>query len=127
MTLKTQRTAAIWGFIVGDAMGVPYEFSEREIMQENPAAEMIGYGSHFQPPGTWSDDTSMLLCVVENLKKQGGLTDLANLFKLWYQHGHHTAHGKLFDIGNTTLKVIIKLKNGVSASESGLTTEQSNI
>lgn len=31
MTLKTQRTAAIWGFIVGDATGVPYEFSEREI------------------------------------------------------------------------------------------------
>ena len=31
MTLKTQRTAAIWGYIVGDAMGVSYEFSERKI------------------------------------------------------------------------------------------------
>ena len=34
MTLKTQRTAAIWGYIVGDAMGVPYEFSKREIMDK---------------------------------------------------------------------------------------------
>lgn len=119
MTLKTQRTAAIWGFIVGDAMGVPYEFSEREIMQENPAAEMIGYGSHFQPPGTWSDDTSMLLCVVENLKKQGGFTDLANLFKLWYQHGHHTAHGKIFDIGNATRIAIERLIDGIHPSKSG--------
>ena len=32
MTLKIKRTTAIWGFIVGDAMDVHYEFSDREIM-----------------------------------------------------------------------------------------------
>ena len=119
MTLKTQRTAAIWGFIVGDAMGVPYEFSEREIMNQNPAVKMIGYGTHNQPIGTWSDDTSMLLCVVENLKKQGGLSDLANLFTRWYKHGHHTAHGEIFDIGNTTLIAIEKLIDGIHPTKSG--------
>jgi len=32
MTLKIKGTKAIWGFIVGDAMDVHYEFSDREIM-----------------------------------------------------------------------------------------------
>ncbi|WP_208600524.1 ADP-ribosylglycohydrolase family protein [Streptobacillus ratti] len=30
---------------------------------------MVGYGTHNQPAGTWSDDTSMLLATLDSLKK----------------------------------------------------------
>jgi ADP-ribosylglycohydrolase len=102
-TLKNKFYAALWGFIVGDALGVPYEFSDRKEMMNDPAIEMIGYRSHDQPAGTWSDDTSMMLCVLENIQNNGSVKDLANLFLDWYYNGYHTANGEAFDIGNTTL------------------------
>ena len=43
--------AAVYGHLVGDAIGVPYEFR-----QHIDAVELRGHGTHNQPPGTWSDD-----------------------------------------------------------------------
>ena len=42
------------GLAVGDAMGVPLEFCIREKLQKNITTEMLGYGSHNVPKGTWS-------------------------------------------------------------------------
>ena len=53
-TLKS----AIYGLAVGDALGVPYEFKFRGAFE---CTDMIGYGTHNQPEGTWSDDTSVPL------------------------------------------------------------------
>lgn len=47
------------GLIVGDALGVPYEFSPRRKLKKDPAVDMIGYGTHNVPVGSWSDDSSM--------------------------------------------------------------------
>ena len=49
---------AIFGFAIGDALGVPYEFQERGSFL---CTDLTGYGCHHQPAGTWSDDTSMTL------------------------------------------------------------------
>ena len=62
------RTAAIFGHAVGDAIGVPVEFLSRQTLQERPIDDMLGYGSHHVPKGTWSDDTSMTLSYFENIK-----------------------------------------------------------
>jgi ADP-ribosyl-[dinitrogen reductase] hydrolase len=123
--LKEQLYAACWGFIVGDALGVPYEFNSREQMTEHPATGMVGYGTHEQPAGTWSDDTSMMLCVLENLQKDGSARDLANLFLRWHRDGYHTAHGEVFDIGMTTLASMMRLGDGMSPTESGSSDEWS--
>ena len=48
----------IMGVVVGDALGVPYEFRLRDEMKQDPAADMRGYGTYNLPPGTWSDDGS---------------------------------------------------------------------
>jgi ADP-ribosylglycohydrolase len=114
------------GVAIGDALGVPVEFKNRNYLKENPITDMIGFGTHNQPAGTWSDDSSLTFCLTEALIE--GYTiekSAANLLK-WYTENYWTANGDVFDIGNTTLKVIIKLKSGVSANESGLKTEQSN-
>jgi ADP-ribosylglycohydrolase len=114
---------AVWGFIVGDALGVPYEFSTRNMMSQNPAVDMVGYGTYNQPPGTWSDDTSMMLCVLENIINKGTTKDLAQLFLKWYKEDYMTPHGELFDIGITTSTALGNLMRGVKPSQSGLNDE----
>ena len=52
---------AIYGFAVGDALGVPYEFKKRGTFC---CTDMIGFGTWKQPAGTWSDDTSMTLSLI---------------------------------------------------------------
>lgn len=56
---------AIFGLIVGDALGVPAEFKSRANMKDDPVTDMIGYGTHNQPAGTWSDDSSMVIATME--------------------------------------------------------------
>ena len=44
--------AVLFGVAVGDALGVPVEFSSREALRKNPVTDMMGYGTYDQPPGT---------------------------------------------------------------------------
>ena len=57
-------------FAIGDAMGVPIEFTSRESHALNPLKEMVGYGSHLVPPGTWSDDTSMTIATMDSIQEK---------------------------------------------------------
>ncbi len=52
----------VFGLCIGDALGVPVEFKSRSCLAKNPVKDMIGYGTHNQPPGTWSDDSSLAFC-----------------------------------------------------------------
>ena len=56
--------AGIMGVVVGDALGVPVEFSKREELAEKPVENMRGYGTYNVPEGTWSDDTSLTLATL---------------------------------------------------------------
>ena len=97
-----QIYGALMGSCIGDALGVPVEFKSRIDMKSRPIKGMIGYGSWNQPPGTWSDDSSMLLCTAESLISGYSIDDIATRFLKWYREGYWTAHGEVFDIGNTT-------------------------
>lgn len=110
---------AYWGFIIGDALGVPFEFKTREEMKLSPVSTMTGWGSHNQPVGTWSDDTSMMLCVLENISEKGNATSLAVKFSKWFNHGDYSAHNEIFDIGNTTLAAIEQFNKGIPAMQCG--------
>ena len=55
----------IMGLVVGDAFGVPYEFQHRGTFEVSD--EIVGNGTHGQPVGTWSDDTSMVLATIDGL------------------------------------------------------------
>ena len=45
--------SGIFGVIVGDAAGVPYEFKERDSFQ---CDDMVGWGTHLLPPGDTGDN-----------------------------------------------------------------------
>lgn len=42
-TKENQFLSAVIGFVAGDALGVPVEFSSRIQRKENPVSELLGY------------------------------------------------------------------------------------
>lgn len=60
-------TKSLISFAIGDAIGVPVEFNSRSNLSINPIKDMEEYGTHYQPIGTWSDDTSMTIATVESI------------------------------------------------------------
>lgn len=122
----SQILSGLFGTCVGDALGVPVEFSTRRDRDRDPVAEMRGYGMHQQPPGTWSDDSSLALCLADALCEGYSLDRIARNFCAWYDRGDWTARGNVFDIGITTSLAIGKLKQGISPTEAGGRDERSN-
>ncbi len=48
-------------------LGVPVEFKNRAMVQATRVKDMRAIGSHHQPAGTWSDDSSLFLCTVNGM------------------------------------------------------------
>ncbi|MDY6802712.1 MAG: ADP-ribosylglycohydrolase family protein [Cyanobacteriota bacterium] len=107
------------GVCVGDALGVPVEFSSREKRRKKPVTEMTGYGTYRQPPGTWSDDASLTLCLAEALCEGFNLEAIARNFVRWYYEDYWTARGEVFDVGGTTSQAIFRLREGVPPTKAG--------
>lgn len=116
----------IWGLVTGDALGVPVEFKSRDYLKQNPLNDMIGFGTYNQPAGTWSDDSSLALCLANELSKELNLQKIGNSFVKWYYENHWTPHGVVFDIGISTQEAITRLKNGEKAELAGSREENSN-
>ena len=112
--------------LVGDALGVPFQFKPRSDRRVDPVSEMRGYGTDNQPPGTWSDDGSLTLCTAEALLDGFDLQRVANNFVRWLDQGYWTPFGRPFDIGHTTQHAIKRLRQGVPPIEAGGTREQDN-
>ncbi|OMF24859.1 hypothetical protein BK133_22465 [Paenibacillus sp. FSL H8-0548] len=108
----TKIRDGIIGFCVGDALGVPVEFQTRQALSAKPLTDMIGYGSHSQPAGTWSDDSSLVFCLMESLIEFPNLDlhDLADKFSSWLYKSYWTPHGVTFDVGIATAKAIDRYK-----------------
>jgi ADP-ribosyl-[dinitrogen reductase] hydrolase len=112
--LKSQIMASLWGAVVGDALGVPVEFRGRAELSAAPVTGMQGFGTHDQPPGTWSDDTSLTLCTVESLLhcNEVDTRDMAERFHRWLVEAHWTARGQVFDIGIATRQALARFSEG---------------
>lgn len=62
ITTNQRISGGLWGSLCGDALGEPVEFQNGASVQDNPVVGTQGYGAHHQPPGTWSANSSVLLC-----------------------------------------------------------------
>ena len=116
-------------FAIGDAMGVPIEFSNREKCLVNPLTEMIGFGSHQVPAGSWSDDTSMTIATMDSIiqNKTIDYKDIMNKFCDWAVDYKYTPTNFRFDIGHTCAKAIYNYsKKGSPPLECGLDDINSN-
>ncbi len=105
MTELADRLAGgVWGHLVGDAVGVPYEFLPAERVDD---VVFRGGGIHGQPAGTWSDDGALMLALLDSLLRDRGggeprfdPHDQARRFMAWEGEGAYTPDGDgRFDIG----------------------------
>ncbi|MDE6985224.1 MAG: ADP-ribosylglycohydrolase family protein, partial [Lachnospiraceae bacterium] len=99
----------LYGLIIGDALGVPYEFHPSD---QIPAYDRI----EMQPPdgfcrahsgirpGTWSDDSAQALCLLDSLVSCGSfqLKDFSDRLLQWYLEGKWAVDGLVFDAGIQT-------------------------
>ena len=114
------------GLLVGDAIGVPYEFHSPDQIPPRDQIDM-------QPPmafrrahagvpiGTWSDDGAQALCLLASLDHCGQLdvNDFAGRLVWWFYEGYMAVDGDVFDCGTQTANAIDKLRGGVSPLVSG--------
>lgn len=105
--------SAMFGVIVGDALGVPFEFQRRDSFK---VEDMVGFGTHHQPAGTWSDDSSMTLATLESFIECDyfDYEDLMDRFSSWLCQGEYCPYGQCFDVGCTTVTAIGRYKEGES-------------
>lgn len=119
MAFEDTVKSAILGLVVGDALGVPVEFQSREELDQSPVTGMRAYGTHHQPAGTWSDDSSMALCLLESLSCGVNYDDMMTRFLRWADKGYMTAHGDVFDMGIATRQALTKYAKGTPPLECG--------
>lgn len=119
---------SLFGIAVGDALGVPREFSGFEEMKANPVTDMEAGGVHGMPVGTWSDDTSLTLALMDSIAEKDGIdeNDIAEKMIGWLHRNEYTATGKTFDYGRTTMESINKMAKGVHPFEAGGTDYMDN-
>ena len=111
---------AILGSVVADALGVPGEFMSRDELAKKPITDMVGGGAHNQLPGTWSDDTSMVLCTMDSIIERGiDFEDLMQRFSDWLWNAANTAREEVFDVGGTTRRAICRFREKIPALDCG--------
>ncbi len=123
ITLASRLAGAVWGHLVGDATGVPYEFGPPMRAED----VVFGHtGSHHQPAGTWSDDGALMLALLDSLlKARFNPEDQGKRSLSWYRKGTYAPGAKLFDVGTTTWEAMAALQSRVPALDAGPTGERS--
>lgn len=123
----------LYGLLIGDALGVPYEFHPpnalpppEQIDMQPPASFPRSHSN--VPPGTWSDDGALALALLDSLLTcdRLDLEDFALKIRKWYEQGAYTPDGIVFDAGIQTVKAIQTLQSGIPPYRSGPAGEYDN-
>lgn len=124
---REQIMGGLLGVVVGDALGLPVQFQSRADRKRRPVVAMEGWGAFNMPPGSWSDDSSLTLCLAESICEAGlDPEDAGRRFVRWYSQGYWTPQGFAYDIGGSTASAMHNLMRGVPAAEAGLAGEADN-
>ena len=102
----------IFGVVAGDALGCPVQFETREEVAKHPVTGMRGYGTFNLPAGSWTDDSSLTLALLDSIGETGTL-DLDHImgnFMAWLYDGKFTPYDEAYDIGFGTRQAIIQYK-----------------
>jgi ADP-ribosyl-[dinitrogen reductase] hydrolase len=123
ISITDRLAGGVWGHLVGDAMGVPYEGRPSN---EVGIVRFGAQGTHSQPPGTWSDDGGLMLALLDSLLKAGfDTTDQAHRALAWLV-GPAYKPGPVFSIGGTTEDALVRIADGVHAESAGGADESNN-
>lgn len=130
---RDRIAGGLLGLLVGDALGVPYEFHPpgaippRDQIEMRPPRGFARAHSGIEP-GTWSDDGAQALCLLASLLDCDGLNlgDFAKRLLRWYEDGYMAVDGRVFDVGNQTGQALQALQAGMPPETSGPNSERAN-
>ena len=114
------------GTAIGDALGLPIQFLEREVVAKNPITTMEGLDQFNVPAGTWSDNTSLSFCLAESLCNGYDLNDIINKFTKWMYEDYWTPANETFDINYINYFAIVNLRNNGSPHVAGIDNKRGN-
>ena len=120
--------SGIMGVVVGDALGCPVQFETRAEVARHPLTGMRGYGTFNLPAGSWTDDSSLTLALLESIRRTGVIdyTDIMENFVKWLDDGAFTPYGYAYDIGGCTMSALVRYQRNQDPLKSGCTDEGSN-
>jgi ADP-ribosylglycohydrolase len=128
-TMKYQWKSGIMGVVVGDALGCPVQFESRKQVAQHPVTGMRGFGTFNLPAGSWTDDSSLTLALLESIRRSGGIdcVDIMDNFVRWLDDGAFTPYGYSYDVGGVTRAALQRYKRtgdpyicgGMHASDNG--------
>lgn len=116
-----QAVGALIGNAVGDALGLPAVFSKRDDLKSNPILEMQGFGSYLVPAGTWSENTSMSLALMDSVRecKCINISDIMHKLSRWLYLAEYTASSEVVNVNATIEIAVEKFKKGIIPQDCG--------
>ena len=126
--MKNIWKEGVFGVVIGDALGCPVQFEDRVIVADHPVTDMRGNGTFNLPAGSWTDDSSLTLALLDSICKTDKL-DLKHImdnFVDWLDHGAFTPYGYSFDIGEGTVRAIKAYKHKRKPCQCGSHSEWNN-
>lgn len=121
MEERSRFRGSLVGLAVGDALGAPFEGLPRGAF--GPVEDMVGGGRHGLRVGTWTDDTSMALCLADSLVSRRGfdLRDQLERYLRWLEDGYLSSAEYAFGMGRTTSRALARYEMTGDPLSSGLT------
>ncbi len=118
--LAERITGGLLGLALGDALGVPVEFSSRAERVEDPVRDMRSGGPWNQKAGTYSDDAALALCLAESVVLRAfDPEDFGRRALAWLDSGLWSASGAAFDCGGATGRALARIRARTSAVLAG--------
>ena len=106
--MKNKILGGLYGALIGDACGVPYEFKNPAAIPKYDQIDMIppiefnrSWGNI--QPGTYSDDGAQMLCLAQCLTNHlFSAVELHLVLSNWMRRGYMSVDSLTFDVGNQT-------------------------
>jgi ADP-ribosyl-[dinitrogen reductase] hydrolase len=133
LPVRERLEGGILGLLVGDALGVPFEFSSPGDIPPRSEIDFdppLGFSRAHEgiPPGTYSDDGAHALCLLASLLhcQRLDVEDFGRRLRNWYSWGYLAVDNIVFDVGVQTAMAIRALEEGVPAAMAGRCDERGN-
>ena len=126
--MKDMYKNGVFGVVVGDAFGCPVQFESREEVAMHPVKDMRGHGTFNLPEGSWTDDSSLTLALLNSINKNEciNLKHIMDSFVDWLEYGEFTPFGYSYDIGRGTMYAIHNYERYKDVFECGGNSESNN-
>ena len=104
--LRERFLGTLLGLAIGDALAAATQYRRPGTFQ--PVGDLVGGGPFGLPPGGWSDDTAMALCLADSLLERDGFDpqDQVERYRRWQREGYLSATGQCLGITAATARAL---------------------